>query len=406
MAEYDNVPSRASVKVDKFELSIPDEQISDLKTLLRLSPLAPETYENLHTDDGKFGVSYEWMKKAKEHWLNKYDWRKVETYNNSFPNYIAHVKDDDGETYRMHFAALFSKQENAIPILYMHGWPGSHFEFLDILNLYRKKYSPEELPYHVIAATLPGWTLSSGPPLTRDFDTLDVARLMNKLMHGLGFGSGYVIQGGDIGSFTGKVMIGVYDECKAAHFNFAAQNEMPPGVDESQFTEAEKHAMETRAKAFYTTGIGYAKEHGTRPATIGFALSASPLSLLAWIGEKFIEWTDVTPPLDQILDSISLYWFTQSFARCIYTYREYSAVPGGRVLPHSDPKYNNRKPIAWSWYPKEVFPVPKAWAVAQDMNLVLFRQHEVGGHFAVMEQPEEMMQDMEDFLQKIGWPLK
>lgn len=74
MAEYDNVPSRASVKVDKFELSIPDEQISDLKTLLRLSPLAPETYENLHTDDGKFGVSYEWMKKAKEHWLNKYDW--------------------------------------------------------------------------------------------------------------------------------------------------------------------------------------------------------------------------------------------------------------------------------------------------------------------------------------------
>lgn len=123
----------------------------------------------------------------------------------------------------MHFTALFSKQPNAIPIVYMHGWPGSHFEFLDILNLYRTKYkSAEKLPYHIIAATLPGWTLSSGPPLTRDFDTLDIARLMNKLMHGLGFGSGYVIQGGDIGSFTGKVMIGVYDECKGESLSSAS----------------------------------------------------------------------------------------------------------------------------------------------------------------------------------------
>lgn len=74
MAEYDNIPSRATVKVDKFKISISDEQISDLKTLLRLSPLAPETYENLHTDNGRYGVSYEWMKKAKDHWLNEYDW--------------------------------------------------------------------------------------------------------------------------------------------------------------------------------------------------------------------------------------------------------------------------------------------------------------------------------------------
>lgn len=96
----------------------------------------------------------------------------------------------------------------------MHGWPGSHFEFLDILSLYREKYSPENLPYHIIAVSLPGWTLSSGPPLTRDFGMEDIGRIMNKLMVGLGFGSGYVLQGGDIGSFTACIMSGTYDECK------------------------------------------------------------------------------------------------------------------------------------------------------------------------------------------------
>lgn len=402
MAGYDNIPRGANVKVDKFLLSISDEEISDFKTLLRLSKLAPQTYENLHADDGKFGVSHEWMSKAKEYWLNEYDWRTVETYNNSFPNYIAHIKDDDGEDFRIHFAALFSKLDNAIPLLYMHGWPGSHFEFLDILSLYREKYSPENLPYHIIAVSLPGWTLSSGPPLTRDFGMEDIGRIMNKLMVGLGFGSGYVLQGGDIGSFTACIMSGTYDECKAVHYNFAASSQKPAGLDESQYTEEEKIGMETRAKAFYTTGNAYAIEHATRPATIGFALSASPLALLAWIGEKLIEWTDETPPLKNILDSVTLYWFTQSFPRCIYAYREAAA----RGLPHGNPKYANDKPVAYSWFPKEVFPVPKAWILAQGLNVVLFRRHQSGGHFAVMEKPQEMMQDMEDFLEKIGWPLK
>ncbi|KAK5209300.1 hypothetical protein LTR41_004836 [Exophiala xenobiotica] len=438
MAGYDTIPQGANIKVDKFTLSISDEELSDFKTLLRLSKLAPQTYENLHTEDGTFGVSHEWMSKAKEYWLNEYDWRTVETYNNSFPNYIAHIKDDDGEEFRIHFAALFSKRDNAIPLLYMHGWPGSHFEFLDILTLYREKYSsPEDLPYHIIAVSLPGWTLSSGPPLTKDFGMEDIGRIMNKLMLGLGFGSGYVLQGGDIGSFTAAIMSGTYDECKAVHWfsteqrlnpsdNFAASSTKPAGLDETQYTEEEKIGMETRAKAFYTTGNAYAREHATRPATIGFALSASPLALLACprreqdpgttgnnpkthalksthrIGEKFIEWTDETPPLKNILDSVTLYWFTQSFPRCIYAYREAAA----QGLPHGNPKYANDKPVAYSWFPKEVFPVPKAWILAQGLNVVLFRRHEIGGHFAVMEKPREMMQDMEDFLERIGWPLK
>jgi microsomal epoxide hydrolase len=144
--------------------------------------------------------------------------RAVEKTNNSFPNYIAHVKDDDGEEFKIHFLALFSKKKDAVPLLYMHGWPGSHFEHLDIFDLYRKKYSPEDLPYHCIAVSLPGWTLSSGPPLGKDWGVEDTGRIMNKLMVGLGFGKdGYICQGGDIGSFTSKVMAGTYDEVKGVH---------------------------------------------------------------------------------------------------------------------------------------------------------------------------------------------
>ncbi len=99
----------------------------------------------------------------------------------------------------------------------MHGWPGSHLEFLSMLDLFRKRYSPEDLPYHIIVPSLPGYTLSSGPPLTRDFQMVDIARLMNKLMVGLGFGGGYIAQGGDIGSFVGKIMLATYDECKGEH---------------------------------------------------------------------------------------------------------------------------------------------------------------------------------------------
>ena len=222
MAGYDTIPAGSSLQVDKFTLSIPDQEIKDFKDLLRLSKLAPKTYENLHADakTGKFGVSHEWMTTTKDYWLNQYDWREVEKQNNSFPNFIAHVKDDNGEVFKIHFMALFSKKKDAIPLLYMHGWPGSHFEHLDLFDLYRKKYSPEDLPYHTIAVSLPGWTLSSGPSLDRNFDTEDIGRLMNKLMVGLGFGNGYICQGGDIGSFVAKVIAGTYDECKGVHCEY------------------------------------------------------------------------------------------------------------------------------------------------------------------------------------------
>lgn len=246
MTEYDHVPSACTLNLEKFNMSIPEQDLDDFKNLLRLSKLAPKTYENLHSEEGGFGLDHAWMSAAKDYWLNRYNWydlafvgfnrrffrkpllfsfalsyrenpyyrRATETYNNTFPNFIAQVPDDDGEMFRIHFVGLFSQKRDAIPILYLHGWPGSHLEYLPTLDRYRKKYSPKELPYDVVAVSLPGWTLSSGPPLGKNFTMEDIARIMHKLMIGLGFGSGYVCQGGDLGSLISKIMAGKYNECK------------------------------------------------------------------------------------------------------------------------------------------------------------------------------------------------
>jgi len=139
---------------------------------------------------------------------------------NSFPHFRARVKDEKGML-NIHFVALFSAKPDAIPIVLLHGWPGSFIEFLPMLDLYRKQYTPETLPYHLIVPSLPGYAFSDAPPLDDDFQQEDVARILHQLVVGLGFGSGYVVQGGDLGSNLSRIMARTYDDCKAAHSKHA-----------------------------------------------------------------------------------------------------------------------------------------------------------------------------------------
>lgn len=287
MDPYTNLPTHATLKPTRYTVSVPDEKLSGLKQLLKLSAVGPETYEN-RQPDRRFGVTRDWLRHAKDYWLNTFDWRACEKSINSFPNYkvdVTHDDDDGGGTAQtVHFVALFSDRADAVPLILMHGWPGSFLEFLGVLTVLKDKYPPADLPYHVVVPSLPGWAFSSAPPKDRDFTSVDVARLMNRLMMGLGFGgSGYVAQGGDIGSFVAKVMVGTHHECKAAHFNFMIlggpmdeDRDPMKGVD-----EAEKKGLE-RGKKWVESGTSYASEQATRPATIGLTLSSSPLALLAW----------------------------------------------------------------------------------------------------------------------------
>jgi microsomal epoxide hydrolase len=134
---------------------------------------------------------------------------------NAFPNFTIPLVDGN-DKFDIHFVSLFSKKANAIPILLLHGWPGSFLEFLPMLSIIASQYTPSTLPYHFIVPSLPGYAFSSEPPLDRDFQIQDIARVMNGLMMQLGFEK-YVVQGGDIGSKVARVLVVEHEACVAAH---------------------------------------------------------------------------------------------------------------------------------------------------------------------------------------------
>ncbi|KAL4901390.1 hypothetical protein BDW74DRAFT_160379 [Aspergillus multicolor] len=386
-------PSTASITPSPFNVAVPDEQLSDFKTLLKLSRIAPQTYENLR-GERQYGVTHEWMSTMKEEWLSRFDWRAVEEHVNSFPQYTTEI-----EGLTIHFAALFSEKADAIPIVLLHGWPGSYFEFLPLLQLFKDEYSPSTLPYHLIVPSLPGYAFSSGPPLDRNFTVADATRVVDQLMQGLGFAGGYVAQGGDIGSRVARLLAVQYNSCKAAHLNFCPLLKRPEGVSDEAQSELEKRGSD-RHQWFLTYGKAYAEEHGTKPATIGHVLASSPLALLAWVGEKCLDWPDISLSKHKILEMVTLYWFTESFPRAIYPYRE-----SNPIKPTSDPMLNElyiHKPLGFSYYPKELMPTPKTW-VEKTGNLVYFKQHSEGGHFAALELPETFKEDLVEFVAQV-WP--
>jgi microsomal epoxide hydrolase len=322
MASFATLPSQATLPVKKFRAHVDEDKLQHFKKLLELSPIAPPVYENTHVGR-KYGISRDWLENAKKVWLNDFDWRKQEDRINSFPNFTAPVKDGKGNTIDIQFLALFSERPDAVPIAFFHGWPASLCEFLDILDILGTKYSPADLPYHVIVPSLPGYAYSANIPTDADYGIDTAAVALNNLMVGLGFGDGYLVQGGDLGSFISRFLAMGFDACKGMHVNMMG---IPAEALEGPTSEQEKIAL-ARGAEFVDTSMAFVLEQGSRPATVGFVLSSSPLALLSWIGEKYLEWTDEDPPLEKILEVVTLYWMTDTMSRCFYHNRAVSQYP-------------------------------------------------------------------------------
>ncbi|KAL6707522.1 hypothetical protein ACN47E_004092 [Coniothyrium glycines] len=389
---YDTIPGGVRVQPQPYQLQVDDQKLQDLQTLLKLSPVAKETYENLQNDGshGQFGVSRKWIVEAKKHWQESFDWRKEETHINSFPNFKTKVTDNDGSIFDIHFAALFSSKADAVPLAFFHGWPGSFLEFLPLMKVLCARYTPDTLPYHIIVPSLPGFALSSDPPLDRDWKVADTSRIMHKLLLSLGFASsGYLVQGGDIGSLVSRNMAATYPECKGMHLNFMYTKDIQNKASPDDVLSAQEQKGLERMQEFQSRGSAYAVEHATKPSTIGLVLASSPVAQLAWIGEKFLAWSDpsTTPSLDTMLADITLYWLTACFPTSIYTYRE--------------PKETLHvgKPVGYSYFPFELAPVPRAWA-ERTGQLVFFKAHDQGGHFAALEKPEALLEDVEEWVKR------
>ena len=393
---FDAVPHGASDAIKPWQVDIPQQDLDDLTRLLKASRLAPPTFENsLPQHDRHLGLRRDWLLAAKKYWETEFDWRKHEKHVNSFPQFKASIDDALG-VFDVHFVSLFSKRKDAIPVLLLHGWPGSFLEFLPLLDILRSQYTAETLPYHLVVPSLPGYTFSSRPPLDQDFRSEDAARIFDELASALGFGS-YVVQGGDVGGRVGRVIASQYPNCKAVHLNTHPMATPDPAEVKSSINDSEKAGLD-RHNFFLHNGTGYAYEHATRPSTIGFVLSSSPLALLSWIGEKFLDWTDDDPSLDTILEAATLYWLTDCVSTNLWSYRQFY---GPSADSHGSKKWHINKPFGYSWFPKELNPLPKAW-IETTGNLVFYKQHDKGGHFAAMERPQDLWSDFEEFLKIVS----
>ena len=274
-------------------------------------------------------------------------------------------------------------------------------------TLIKGKYSsPSSLPFHLIIPSLPGYGLSPLPSPSIDLDVMQSSHLLHLLMHDHLAFPHYIATGGDIGSGVARILAAKYDACAGMQINFCQLQTPCVPIDDSTLTDFEKGCVE-RGREFFATGAAYAMEQGTRPGTLGLVLSSCPLALLAWIGEKFLSWSDTPKPsLDDILDQASLWWFTDRIASSFYPYRQRFE---SKVWGHGHPELRvegKGKAFGYQLFPKEINPVPRSWAETTG-ELTWFRKHESGGHFAAMERPGEMLGDLEEFLGHVveekGW---
>ncbi|KAJ9127787.1 hypothetical protein QFC24_000070 [Naganishia onofrii] len=377
----------ATIAVSPFRLSHTQQEVDDMKTLIKLSPLGPDTYENAAEREEKMGISMKSMKEIRDSWL-EYDFLKQQDQLNAeLKQYTAQVEDSDPKTgkkhtFDVHFVADLSEDEKAIPLVLLHGWPGMGlFELTPMIEALKKADGAPSL--HLIIMSLPGYMYSSAPPLDAEFGIEGMARVVHGLMTGLGFKE-YAAQGGDLGAFISRLLACRYDECKAIHVNFVPVRDSLPAFKDLELNEKDQARLQ-RLKVFNGKGSGYAIEHATRPSTIAFCLASSPIALAAWIGEKLHEWTDKTPTMPIILQWLSLYWLTQTFPTSIYPYRHTQTDHPDPTTPPDEATARDlskpmkgtyvRKPMGYSLFEYELMPTPRAWA-EKTGNMITFAEHE------------------------------
>jgi microsomal epoxide hydrolase len=370
--------------VEPFRIHVPEAALEDLRARLartRLPDALPDAGWTMGADLG-------YMRSLVAYWLAGFDWRAQEARLNAFPQFKVPLHDID-----VHFLHVPGKGPNPSPLLLMHGWPGSVFEFLDLIPRLTRPAAFGADPadaFTVVAPSLPGYGLSFAPGQKR-FSIEDMAECFAELMPALGYGR-FGAQGGDWGSAVTTTVGELYRErVLGIHVNMPT---VPLGPLTDDATERERTSFDDFA--WHTQwGTGYQHQQSTRPQTLGYGLADSPVGQLAWIVEKFWAWTDCDgDPLsiftrDQLLDNVSIYWFTGTGASSARLYWE-SAGPA----PPLDPAAMATQigpvtvPTGCSVFPREIRRPSRRWAERRFTNIHWWNEPAKGGHFAAFEQPE------------------
>lgn len=389
-----------------FQINVQDSQILLLKEKLNQIRF-PNELEDAKWD---YGVPLKDMKQLVEYWRNEFDWKKQEKMiNETLPQYTVDIPTDGHGTLNIHFVHQKSNEEKAVPLLFVHGWPGSFLEVSKILPLLTNPTSDSAPSFHVVAVSLPGYGFSEGSK-KKGFGLSQYAEVCHKVMLALGYKE-YVSQGGDWGYFITRRICQLYGNrhCKASLANMA--HEMPPQLFENPlrflkhlvfgYTPSEKAGLE-RTEWFRTKGVGYAFEQSTQPQTLAYSLADSPSGLLAWIYEKLVNWTDDYPwSHDEVLTWVSLYWFSRDGpGASIRIYYETKSETNTELNPKRL-KVSSNVLVGHSVFPKDILVLPKSW-LESHANIVFYNAHSSGGHFAAYEKPVELSEDLQAMFGKTG----
>ncbi|KAL4903751.1 hypothetical protein BDW74DRAFT_155375 [Aspergillus multicolor] len=352
----------------------------------------------LYIDKGTAkGISLSDLKSFQNQWLTSFDWEHEERDLNKFNHYTAQIEGLD-----IHFIHEKSNASDAIPLLLLHGWPGSFLEFVPIIKNLTQQASTaagQPVAFDVIVPSLPGYAFSSVPPV--DWTLADTARVFNTLLlKVLGYDT-YATFGTDWGAGVAYTLYDQFNSTvRAAHLAFLPfypwNSEQLAEANITLDTELERFEQ-ALAEEWTATGEGYFIEQTTKPNTIGLALHDNPVGQLAWIGEKFLNWSDPdagqAPSVlthNEILRSISLYYLTGSFASSVLTYAQ---NPNGFASEYT--KAHNDAPLLFSAFKYNVGFWPEA-LVAKVGNLVRYNNHEAGGHFPGLDNPPALLADLRE----------
>ena len=369
-----------------FVIDTPESMLADLKDRLRNTRL-PQPLASVGWNEG---MDADVLRDLITHWSTTFDWRAQEAALNRLPQFLATLGEQE-----IHFVHQRGIGPNPMPLVLTHGWPGSFIEMQRIIELLTDPASHGGDPadaFDVVVPSLPGYTFSA-PFKQTGCGPYEVAGLWRELMAGLGYEQ-FGAQGGDVGAaVTSWLGLRFPERLTGIHLNYIPGAYRPPLGEVDPPLSEEETAFQQRAAAFSEAEGAYAHIQRTKPQSLAVGLNDSPAGLLAWMGEKILSWCDPSAPIDRgwLLTNVTLYWLTNCIGSSFRPYVEGSRRPlvlasGERIKP----------PLGVALFPKELPLPPRSW-VERGYNVQRWTQMPRGGHFAALEQPELLAEDIRAF---------
>ncbi len=374
--------------VTEFTCSISKPIVDDLKFRIRQTRWSDE----INDSGWRFGADLSYIKALADYWLNGFDWKKTEDEINQYPNYIAEI---DGV--KIHFLHIKGKGKISVPLILTHGWPGS---FLEMMKLIVPLTADPECSFDLIIPSIPGFGFSQKMN-TPGCNLWFIGDLWSKLIKELGYEK-VLAQGGDFGAGISTALAARHPEnMLGLHLNYIEGSYFPYLPPQEKLTDEELQFQKSAEDWFVREGA-YSHQHRTKPLTLAYGLNDSPVGLCAWMVEKFYSWSDCNGNIesvftkDELLSNVSLYWFTQTIHSSIRLYNEDSRAP-----LHFSKNDIIKIPVGVARFHKEE-PFPPRKFIERGYNIQHWTDVPAGGHFAAMEQPALLANDIIQFAKELN----